>query len=103
MAENTKDTLAYIFGCVFVGVLLGVALFVPEPSEAQWIIFKTIIALAAAGIATVLSGSLNIEIPSVAKGAGAVGVFLLVFFYNPAALVVKREPTDPKLKSKATY
>src|SRR5881409_2022390 len=28
---------------------------------------------------------------------------LLVFFYNPAALVVKREPTDPKLKSKATY
>jgi len=103
MAKRLNTVLAYIFGVIFIVLLLTIALFVPNPTEAQWYIFKTIIALAAAGVATVLSGSLTVEIPKVLKGAGALGIFAVVFFYNPANLVVKQDPTDPELKTKSAY
>jgi hypothetical protein len=43
MAKKLNTVLAYVFGVIFIVVLLTIALFVPNPTEAQWYTFKTII------------------------------------------------------------
>jgi hypothetical protein len=86
--------LAFVFGVVFVITLLVLAVSFPYPAPFQYLIFRVVLALAAAGVAAVLPGTLGIEIHKIVTGAGALGVFVLVFFFNPAGLL--SSPVDPK-------
>lgn len=79
--------LAYLFGIAFVAIILVVALFVPEPSPFQLRVFQVVLALAAAGVATTISGFLRVEVSSSVKAGGAIGVFVVVFFFSPAKLI----------------
>ena len=75
------------FGVVFVTIILILAFVFPNPSPIQYLVVRIILSLAAAAVATLLTGFISVEIPKVAKAGGAFAVFVIVFFYNPAALV----------------
>jgi hypothetical protein len=76
----------FAFGVIFVGALLAVAIFCPNPTQFQYTVFRIILALAAAGIAALIPGLIKVKIPGVRAG-GALAVFVFVYYFSPAALV----------------
>jgi len=76
----------------FVGLTLlvvGIALFIPEQTPEQRFYFRIIIALSTSGLAAIIPGFFDIEIRwlrSTVRAGGAIGIFLLVYQFNPPAL-----------------
>lgn len=77
------------FSVAAFAVLLSISLFVPNWEERSPELFKTLLALAAAGVAATLPGFLSLEWSGVLKAGGALAAFVLVYFVNPAG---KTEP-----------
>ena len=72
------------FSVAAFAVLLGITLFVPGWAQQNNALFKTLLALAAAGVAATLPGFLNFEVGNTVKAGGALAAFVLVFLVNPA-------------------
>lgn len=77
----------FSFGVIFVLIILIVAIFLPEPSDFQYTIIRIILALAAAGVAALIPGFIEIEYKPFVRAGGALAVFAVVYFFSPAALV----------------
>ncbi|MGA8499319.1 MAG: hypothetical protein WB764_27820 [Xanthobacteraceae bacterium] len=77
----------FIFGLAFVTTILVFAFVFPEPTPMQYLVMRIILALATSAVATLLTGFIDLEIPNFLKAGGAFAIFIIVFFYNPAALV----------------
>ena len=87
----TKDfqrIAAFIFGVVFVAVMLALAVVIPKPTPFQYTIFRIVLALAAAGAAAMFPGFLTARVGNFVRAGGAMAVFAIVYFYSPATLVV---------------
>ena len=84
--SNWEKVAGFIFGIAFVITLLVMAVIIPNPTPEQYATFKTILALAAAGVGGVLSGFIHVEGTlkqwSIRAG-GALALFLIVFFFTP--------------------
>jgi hypothetical protein len=82
--------LAWGSGVVFLAALLAISLLWANPTPSQLKVQASIMALAAGGFSTVISGLLNISSRvggQLAIGAGgAFAVLILYYFYNPAVL-----------------
>jgi hypothetical protein len=80
--------LAFVFGVLFLVAILTLVIFIPNPTKAQAQVFSVILALAAGGFASVLSGMLNVRLTLTSKVAigatGALAVFVIVYFFVPA-------------------
>lgn len=85
-----KTYLAFVFGVVLVGVLIVMAVFVPEPTGFQYAIFRIVLALAAAGVAVFIPGLLNVTLGREVTASGALAVFVVVYFFAPAQLQGRR-------------
>jgi hypothetical protein len=86
--------LAFCFGVVFVTALLVLAILFPKPTVFQYTVFRIVLAIACAGVAAVIPGVLDLKIRSAIRAGGALAVFVIVYFYSPAGLVV--EPPQPE-------
>jgi hypothetical protein len=97
--------LAFIFGVVFVSVMVGFAAFFTDPSPfAQWV-FVIVTALAGAGVGAVIPGILKLSLPHV-KAGGALAVFVLVLANKPGLVsrVAKfTPPEEPPLPVAIAY
>lgn len=84
--SNAEKITGFIFGAVFVTALLILSLFIPDPTPTQYATFKTILALAAAGVGGILAGTLHvtgtIQKWSIRAG-GAIALFVIVYFFTP--------------------
>lgn len=81
---------AYGFGGVFVIALLVLAVKFPHPTAFQLGVFRTVLALACAGVAAMIPGflSLNLDATGILlRAGGALAVFVLVYRVNPAVFV----------------
>ncbi len=81
--------IAVSFGIVFVVTLLLLAIRFPHPTPFQNFVFRTVLSLAAAGVAATVPGfiSVDIAVPNFALSAGgAIAVFIVVYRVNPAKL-----------------
>ncbi len=82
-------------------VLLAITLLAPGWAGHNNALFKTLLALAAAGVATTLPGFLHFEVNNLLKAGGALAAFVLVFLVNPAreevpgSLAVQLRPLPP--------
>jgi hypothetical protein len=85
--KPAQEWSAFVFGVVFVVALLTLAIFFPTPTAFQYTIFRTVLALAAAGVAAMIPGFISLSISKWLRAGGALAVFAVVYFYNPAALV----------------
>lgn len=95
-SQSNERLLAFGFGVVFVVVMLAIALFVPNPTATQWFTFRVVLALAAAGIGALLPGLISVTAGPFIKAGGALALFVLIFWFNPAKLVTASSP-DSKL------
>jgi len=84
-----------VFGVSFILAILILALFIPNPTPLQQLVFRIILSLAGAGIATMLPGFISVEVGTVIRASGAIAVFVLLYFFNPAPLVLDEDgPRD---------
>lgn len=81
--------LAFIFGAIFLTAILVIALFVPSPTDFQYNVFRTILALAGAGIGAVIPGFMEVRFQKWLRAGGALAVFAVLYFFSPANLVVQ--------------
>lgn len=95
LTKGTEKLLAFAFGVVFVIFLLVIALAIPSPTAFQLSTFNIVLALAAAGCASMIPGFLAVEIPNSIRAGGAMAVFVIVFFFKPAAMVTTAWTTIP--------
>jgi hypothetical protein len=83
--------LAFTFGVVFLAAILVLAVAIPAPTVTQFESFRIAIALAAGGLAAVIPGLLDVRFGGTGRFAlragGALGVFVIVYFFSPARLV----------------
>jgi len=92
-ATGTAAVSPLLLFCTGLGLLvlvIGIILFKPNPVGLQVLVFRTTLALAAASIAASIPGFLEIKTEVLSagmlQGGGAIGVFLLVYFFNPGKL-----------------
>jgi hypothetical protein len=80
---TSDKLLAFIFGVVFISVLLVIAIFIPNPSGFSYTVFRIVLALAAAGVGAVIPGFLNVEYRNIVRAGGAIALFVIVYFFPP--------------------
>ena len=95
MSKKLQQLLAFVFGVVFVIVLLLLAVEFPNPTQFQYEVFKVVLALAAAGVAAMIPGFLQLNVSTWLRAGGALAVFAVVYFYTPARFVVETAEPDP--------
>ena len=87
-SRSKERGAAFAFGVVAVGTILVLAVAIPEPKPFQYLVFRIVLAIAVAGVAAMIPGLFEIDVPVGVKAGGALGVFAAVFFLNPAAYVI---------------
>jgi hypothetical protein len=94
---DPQVVIAFVFGIAFVVTLLVLAVKFPNPTPFQYTVFRIVLALAAAGVAAMIPGIIKVEMSAGEKFAvgagGALAVFVIVFFKNPAGLIRHPGPT----------
>jgi hypothetical protein len=108
--NKTEIFLAFAFGVAFIVVMLVIAIRFPNPTPNQYLVFRVVLALAAAGVASMIPGFLEVEVSKVVRAGGALGVFVVVYFLKPAAIVATPPdhvsitlPSGMNLKTAATF
>lgn len=86
ITPTTSPHIPWIVGLVLLIGATGLAVAVPCPSQNLLLSSRILLALGAAGIATVLPGLFNIDLQGI-KAGSAVGVFALVYLVNPAKMM----------------
>lgn len=94
MSKKIQTILSFVFGVVFVIVLLVIAFVQPEPSSFQYAVFRTVLALAGAALVVVIPGFIEVTLGNWLRAGGALAVFVLLYFWNPAL------PTTEAVNSK---
>ena len=89
--------VAFAFGAIIVVAILALAILFPEPTSFQYEVFRIVLAIACGGLAAVIPGFLTVRIDALGiaiRAGGALAVFILVYFFNPAQLVISKAPLD---------
>ncbi|MEM6428395.1 MAG: hypothetical protein AAF708_04075 [Deinococcota bacterium] len=83
-----KDHERLIFwaGCVFIVALLTISIFITDMAPITYLAFRVILALSASSVSTLIPGLLDIKLNKWLKAGGALGIFVIVYFINPAPL-----------------
>ncbi len=92
VSKSYEKIVALVCGVIFVTAILVLAIFIPAPSPFQYLIFRVVLSLASAGFVSMTPGFLDVKIANWVRAGGALAVFVLVFFYNPASLIVPHLP-----------
>jgi hypothetical protein len=77
----------FVFGVTFVVALVVLAIVFPAPTSFQYTVFRTVLALAAGGVAACVPGFLELKYKSVIRAGGALAMSVIIYFFSPAALV----------------
>ncbi|MEO0590890.1 MAG: hypothetical protein AAFZ11_10065, partial [Pseudomonadota bacterium] len=88
MSKADERKWAFLSGIAFVGMVLGFAIFEPNPSPFQYTMFRIVLALAGAGFVSMTPGFLSAQVGTFIRGGGALAAFVIIFFFAPAALQV---------------
>jgi hypothetical protein len=81
---DIKTLIAFAFGAVFIISILVFTAVVKNPSPTEIWTYRIILALAAAGVAAVLPGFIDIKYKGFVQAGGAIGVFVLILVAFPA-------------------
>lgn len=86
LSKSAQQNASFVFGLVFLSLLLGIAIFCPSPTPFQYTVFRIVLSLAAAGAAAMFPGFIQVQVGNAVRAGGAIAVFAVVYFFAPAAL-----------------
>lgn len=87
MNKNTQRIASFIFGVIFVCVLIVISFIEPNPTDFQYTIFRIVISLAAGGVVATFPGFIEVKFGNWLRAGGALAVFWVVYAVSPAALI----------------
>lgn len=90
--KQRNTVVALTIGVVAIALVLVLALIFPEPSKFQRAVFWTVLALGVGGVASVMSGFIELKLGKWLLAGGGLAVFVLVYFWAP---VDPNQPTAP--------
>jgi hypothetical protein len=90
--------LAFLFGVVFISLIIALAVYNPNPSAFEYTVFRIVIALAAAGVGAVLPGFLDVKFRGWLRAGGALALFVIVYFFAPAAMSAGLDPRPAEVE-----
>ena len=89
------QTLALSFLASII-ILLMLARAMPAPSALTYLVFRAALALSSAGVAATIPGSIELKLEPttqvVIQTTGTIALFFIVYFFNPAKLVITPSP-----------
>lgn len=98
--------LLFGFGVLFIITMLVLALFLPKPTSFQYLVFRVVLSLAAAGVGAILPGLISVELSVTTtillRAGGALAVFVAVLYINPAKLATHVNSQESPCKHKLT-
>jgi len=97
MDKKTQTIVSFSFGVIFVIVLLIIAFTTPDPTDFQYTIFRIVLALAAGGVVAAFPGFIEVTLGKWLRSGGALAVFVLVYFYAPAAVSPQTAVEQPNV------
>ncbi|HXO42745.1 MAG TPA: hypothetical protein VN999_14940 [Thermoanaerobaculia bacterium] len=87
--QKKYERLAFFaFGAFLVVAILVIALVVPNPTPSQAQTFRIILSLALTGAFAFIPGFLDVQIGKVVHASGALAIFVVIYFFNPAQVVI---------------
>jgi hypothetical protein len=90
MGISLQIWMASAFGLTFFVCLIVLAIRFPNPTGFQYTVFRIILSLAAAGVAAMIPGFINLDLSPtqgfLLRAGGALAVFAIVYFFNPAEI-----------------
>lgn len=84
MSKKLQTILCFGFGAVFILLLIGIALCVPNPTAFQYVIFRTVLALAGGAAVATFPGFIELKLGNWLRAGGALAVFAVLYLINPA-------------------
>jgi len=87
MSKAGEKLIAVVFGAAFLVALLVLAVLFPQPTSFQYTVFRVVLAVAASGFVSMTPGFIEVTVSNWVRAGGALGVFVVVYFFSPAALV----------------
>lgn len=97
---DVKTLIAFVFGAIFIITILVFTAVVKDPSPTEVWTYRIILALAAAGVAAILPGFIDIKYKGFVQAGGAIGVFVLILLAFPAPDAA-RKPASPNPDAQA--
>lgn len=92
MSDRIPKWVLYTSACAFLLLLVGVAVFIPNPTAFQVGVFRTVLALAGIPWGAAIPGFLKVEREEMSPGSklairatGGFALFLLLYFCSPVA------------------
>lgn len=103
LSPKTERLVAYISGFVIIAALIGIAFFCPNPTAFQYTVFRITLAVGVGGFAAIIPGHFHIKWKGLIRAGSALGVFTLVYLYNPAQLVVPASEQRAQIKNEKHF
>lgn len=94
MSKKSQTILCFVFGVLFLSLIIAIALLKPNPTTYQYTVFRTVQAIAGAGVVASFPGFIELQLGGWLRAGGALAAFVLLYFWNPAALGA--QPTFPR-------
>lgn len=94
LTSGVRIVTSFGFGVVFLIAIIAIAIFLPNPTDFQYIIFRLVASLSAAGVVAVMSGFIEIKFGGWLRAGGALAVFAAVFWTNPAEKIMGEKPSE---------
>jgi hypothetical protein len=92
-APSTWDRPVLVtIAVLFLLMILGIAIFIPTPTEHQQLVFRVLLALGAGGFGALIPGVIGFRHGAFRAG-GALALFVIVYLVDPSALVASSAPT----------
>jgi hypothetical protein len=84
--ENQRKLLTYFVGLALILTILALILFIPCPTEAQFLVFRIVLSAAVGGFVVLLPGYFKLKYNRVVTAGGSLAVAAAVYVFNPALL-----------------
>ncbi|QHF04341.1 hypothetical protein N015_18780 [Pseudomonas asturiensis] len=94
LTSGIRIGISFVFGVVFLVAVIVIAIILPNPTDFQYVIFRLVASLSAAGVVAVMSGFIEVKFGSWLRAGGALAVFAAVFWTNPAEKITSNRPSE---------
>jgi hypothetical protein len=88
--SDTKKSykMPVIIGVSFMALIIFLIVVIPCPTSSQYFFFRIAFAIAVAGFASVIPGSIEFKYKNFVTASSAMAVFAIIFFLNPAPALI---------------
>ena len=91
MEPKRERTLAFSIGLGLILLMILLAIIFPKPTSFQYLVFRITLALACSAFSIPIPGFINVSVKNWVKAGGALAVFVVVYYFDPAHAIFEMQ------------